>query len=64
MTTDFQGLPVRSLENGHLRVDYLAEAFTAICADILLTAEADIHAIVDKHLSYTAQRLNSTLAYY
>ncbi len=42
----------------------LAEAFTAIWADILLTPEANIHAIVDEHLNDTAQRLNSTLAYY
>ncbi len=42
----------------------LAEAFTAIWADILLTPKADIHAIVDEHLNDTAQRLNSTLAYY
>jgi len=26
MTLDFHGLPVRSLENDQLRVDYLAEA--------------------------------------
>ena len=42
----------------------LAEAFTAIWADILLDPAANIHAIVDEHLNDTAQRLNSTLAYY
>jgi multiple sugar transport system substrate-binding protein len=42
----------------------LAEAFTAIWADILLNPTADIHAIVDQHLIEAAQRLNSTLAYY
>jgi multiple sugar transport system substrate-binding protein len=42
----------------------LAEAFTAIWSDILLDPAADIHAIVDEHLDDTAQRLNSTLAYY
>lgn len=42
----------------------LAEAFTAIWADILLDPGADIHAIVDEHLNDAAQRLNSTLAYY
>jgi ABC-type glycerol-3-phosphate transport system substrate-binding protein len=42
----------------------LTEAFTEIWADILLTPEADIHAIVDDHLNDAAQRLGSTLAYY
>jgi multiple sugar transport system substrate-binding protein len=42
----------------------LAEAFTVIWADILLAPDADIHAIVDKHLNDAALRLNSTLAYY
>jgi len=42
----------------------LAEAFTAIWSDILLDPTTDIHAIVDEHLNDTAQRLNSTLAYY
>jgi multiple sugar transport system substrate-binding protein len=42
----------------------LTEAFTAIWADILVTPDADIHAIVDDHLNDAAQRLNSTLAYY
>jgi multiple sugar transport system substrate-binding protein len=42
----------------------LTEAFAAIWADILLTPEADIHAIVDDHLNDAAQRLGSTLAYY
>lgn len=42
----------------------LAEAFTAIWNDILTDPAADIHAIVDAHLNDTAQRLNSTLAYY
>ncbi len=42
----------------------LAEAFTAIWNDIMLEPAANIHAIVDKHLNNTAQRLNSTLSYY
>jgi multiple sugar transport system substrate-binding protein len=42
----------------------LAEAFRAIWNDILLDPVADSHAIVDRHLNDTAQRLNSTLAYY
>jgi multiple sugar transport system substrate-binding protein len=42
----------------------LAEAFTAIWADILLEPAADIHAIVAERLNETAQRLNSTLSYY
>ncbi len=42
----------------------LTEAFTAIWSDILLTPDADIHVIVDRHLNDAAQRLNSTLSYY
>jgi multiple sugar transport system substrate-binding protein len=42
----------------------LADAFTAIWADIFASPDADLHAIVDRHLTHTAQRLNSTLAYY
>jgi multiple sugar transport system substrate-binding protein len=42
----------------------LTEAFTAIWADILLTPDADIHTLVDRHLSNAARRLNSTLSYY
>jgi len=42
----------------------LAEAFSAIWSDIHLNPAADIHAIIDEHLDDTAQRLNSTLAYY
>jgi multiple sugar transport system substrate-binding protein len=42
----------------------LAEAFTAVWADILLNPAADIHAIVAEHLNETARRLNSTLSYY
>jgi multiple sugar transport system substrate-binding protein len=42
----------------------LTEAFTAIWADIILTPDADIHALVDGHVNDAAQRLNSTLSYY
>jgi multiple sugar transport system substrate-binding protein len=42
----------------------LTEAFTAIWSDILLESDADIHAIVDRHLNDAAQRLNSPLSYY
>jgi ABC-type glycerol-3-phosphate transport system substrate-binding protein len=40
----------------------LAEAFMAIWSDIFLNTAADIHAIVDEHLTDVAERLNSTLA--
>jgi multiple sugar transport system substrate-binding protein len=42
----------------------LVEAFAAIWTEIFARPEADIHAIVDSHLTQTAQRLNSTLSYY
>jgi multiple sugar transport system substrate-binding protein len=42
----------------------LVEAFATIWADIFAAPEAVIHAIVDEHLTRTAQRLNSTLSYY
>jgi multiple sugar transport system substrate-binding protein len=42
----------------------LTEAFTVIWADILLTPNTDLHAIIDRHLNDAAQRLNSTLSYY
>jgi multiple sugar transport system substrate-binding protein len=42
----------------------LVEAFAAIWTDIFAAPEANIHVIVDNHLTQTAQRLNSTLAYY
>jgi ABC-type glycerol-3-phosphate transport system substrate-binding protein len=40
----------------------LAESFMAIWSDIFLNTAADIHAIVDEHLTDVAERLNSTLA--
>jgi hypothetical protein len=50
MTTDFHGLPVRSLENDHLRVDYLLEAgprlarlILAGSTDNLLAEVPDVH---------------------
>jgi hypothetical protein len=50
MTTDFHGLPTRSLENDHLRVDYLAEAgprlvrlMLADSTENLLAEVPDIH---------------------
>lgn len=42
----------------------LTEAFTTIWAEILDTQEAEVHAIVDKHILETARRLNATLAAY
>jgi multiple sugar transport system substrate-binding protein len=42
----------------------LTEAFTTIWAEILSTAEPDVHAIVDKHIFAAARRLNSTLVSY
>jgi multiple sugar transport system substrate-binding protein len=42
----------------------LTEAFTTIWAEILSTAEPDVHAIVDKHIFAAARRLNTTLAAY
>ena len=50
MTPDFHGLPARSLENDHLRVDYLLEAgprlvrlIPAGSADNLLAEVPDVH---------------------
>jgi hypothetical protein len=50
MATDFHGLPVRSLENDHLRVDYLLEAgprlvrlILAGSTDNLLAEVPDVH---------------------
>ncbi len=50
MTTDFHGLPTRSLENDHLRIDYLATAgprlirlILAGSTDNLLAETPDIH---------------------
>jgi multiple sugar transport system substrate-binding protein len=42
----------------------LTEAFTTIWTEILSTADADVHAIVDKHIFATARKLNATLASY
>ena len=42
----------------------LTEAFTAIWAEILSMPDADVHAIVDKHIFATARRLNTTFAAY
>ena len=48
--TDFHGLPVRTISNGHLRVDFLAEAgprlvrlFLGGSADNLLAETPDVH---------------------
>lgn len=50
MTTDFHGLPTRSLENDHLRIDYLVQAgprlvrlFLAGSTDNLLAEVPDVH---------------------
>ena len=50
MTTDFHGLPTRSLANDHVRLDYLAEAgprlvrlFLAGSTDNLLAEAPDVH---------------------
>jgi multiple sugar transport system substrate-binding protein len=42
----------------------LTEAFTTIWTEILSTPEADVHAIVDKHIFVAARRLNATFATY
>jgi len=42
----------------------LTEAFTAIWSDIVSTPDAEIHALVDRHLDDAARRLSSTLSYY
>ena len=46
MTTDFHGLPTRSLENNHLRVDYLLEAGPRLVRLILAGSSANLLAEV------------------